>query len=113
MLTIYHNPQCTKSRNALKQIEAKGIPFQVIEYLKEIPSKNELKEVLSKLNLKPLDIVRTGEQIFKDNFKGKTFTDAEWIDVLVENPKLIQRPIVFDDKKAVIGREPGSVEKLL
>ena len=113
MLTIYHNPQCTKSRNALKQIEGKGIPFQVIEYLKEIPSKNELKEVLSKLNLKPLDIVRTGEQIFKDNFKGKTFTDAEWIDVLVENPKLIQRPIVFDDKKAVIGREPGSVEKLL
>lgn len=112
MLKIYHNPRCTKSRETLKLIEAEGIPFQVIEYLNETPTKKELQEVLSKLNMKPFDIVRTGEQIFKDDFKGKTFTDAEWLDILVKNPKLIERPIVFDDKKAVIGRPPENVSEL-
>lgn len=112
MLKIYHNPRCTKSRETLKLIEAEGIPFQIIEYLNETPTKKELQEVLSKLNMKPFDIVRTGEQIFKDDFKGKTFTDAEWLDILVKNPKLIERPIVFDDKKAVIGRPPENVSEL-
>lgn len=113
MLKIYHNPRCTKSREALKEIEAKGIPFQVIEYLNDTPTKAELQAILAKLHLKPFDIVRTGEQIFKDEFKGKTFSDSEWLDILVKNPKLIQRPIVFDDKKAVIARKPGSLDQIL
>lgn len=113
MLKIYHNPRCTKSRETLKLIEAKGIKVEIIEYLKDYPSKEELKEVLKKLGVSPEKIIRKGEQIFKDNFKGKRYSDDEWIDTLVANPKLIERPIVFNEKKAVIGRPPENVEELL
>lgn len=110
MLKIYHNPRCTKSRETLKLIEAKGIKVDVIEYLKDNPTKEELKSLLTKLGVSPEKIVRKGEQIFKDNFKGNTYSDAEWIDILVENPKLIERPIVFNENKAIIGRPPENVE---
>lgn len=112
MLKIYHNPRCTKSRQTLKLIEDKGVEVEIIQYLKDNPTKEELKAVLAKLGVAPEKILRKGEQIFKDNFKGKTFSDDEWLDILVANPKLIERPIVFDDKKAVIGRPPENVEEL-
>lgn len=112
MLKIYHNPRCSKSRQTLKLIEDKGIEVEIIQYLKENPTKEELKSVLEKLDLSPEKIIRKGEQIFKDNFKGKTFSDAEWLDILVANPKLIERPIVFNESKAVIGRPPENVEDL-
>ena len=113
MLTIYHNPRCAKSRQTLQIIQEAGKEVEIREYLKEIPTLDELKDVLSKLNL-PVDyLIRKNEQIFKSEFKGKEFSEDEWIQILVDNPKLIERPIVIKDNQAVLGRPPENVEKLL
>jgi arsenate reductase len=85
----------------------------VIEYLKKIPSVKELKLLLSKLNLKPLQIVRSSENIFKEKFKGKKFTDEEWIQILHENPVLIERPIVVKNNKAILCRPPERIEEII
>lgn len=94
MLKIYHNPRCRKSRETLQLIKDRGEAVEIIEYLNEIPTIETLKSVLKKLGLKPLDIVRRGEAVFKENFKGKDYSDEEWLKILHENPKLIERPIV-------------------
>jgi len=113
MIKIFHNPRCSKSRQTLGILQDNGIKVQIIEYLKETPTKDELRNVLNLLGKKPQDILRKGEAIFKENFKGKEFTDEEWLTILVENPKLIERPIVFDDKKAVIGRPPENTNEFI
>ncbi|MGB0886435.1 MAG: arsenate reductase (glutaredoxin) [Chitinophagales bacterium] len=112
MLKIYHNPRCSKSRQTLQIIKEKNVEVEIIEYLKDVPNAKELKTVLKKLNLKPQEILRKGEAIFKENFKGKTFSDEEWIEIMIENPKLIERPIVFNKDKAVLGRPPENVIEL-
>ncbi|MBK7031079.1 MAG: arsenate reductase (glutaredoxin) [Bacteroidales bacterium] len=113
MITIFHNPKCRKSCEGLEYIKNKGLEYQVIEYLKTPFSREYLKEVLMKLNAKPFDIVRTQEDIFKEKFRGKSFTDEEWITILLENPKLIQRPIVMKGYKAVLGQPAIAIEKIL
>lgn len=112
-MKIYHNPRCRKSRETLQLIEAKGAEVEIIEYLNDIPSVAELKEILGKLNMKASEIVRKGEAIYKEQFKGKDLSEEEWIKALVENPKLIERPIVVKGDKAVLGRPPENVEELL
>lgn len=112
MLKIYHNPKCSKSRQTLQLIKDQSIEVQVIEYLKENPSKEDIENLLTKLKLKPEQIVRKGESIFKENYKGKNFSETEWINILVDNPKLIERPIVFNNSKAIIGRPPENVKEL-
>lgn len=113
MLQVIHNNRCTKSRNAITYLEEKGIDFDVRYYLENPLSEKEIKEVLKKLGTKPMDIIRTNEAIWKDEFKGKTFTDAELIKILAENPKLLQRPIIIKDNKAVIGRPSENIDELL
>jgi arsenate reductase (glutaredoxin) len=113
MLTIFHNPRCRKSRETLQILEESGEMLEVIEYLKEVPSKEELGKLIEMLGIKPEQLLRKGEAIYKEQFKGKTLTDDEWIEAMVENPKLIERPIVTDGEKAVIGRPPESVKTLL
>jgi len=112
-MKIFHNPRCSKSRQTLNILKDNNIEVEIIEYLKEPPTKAELKSILKKLGKKPFEIIRKGEAIYKENFKGKDFSDEEWIDIMVKNPKLIERPIVFDDKKAVIGRPPESVKEMM
>lgn len=113
MLTIYHNPRCAKSRQTLKLIEENGAEVDIREYLKEPPTEDELRDVLTKLNL-PVDyLIRKNEEIFKNEYKGKEFSEDEWIKILVKNPKLIERPIVVKENEAVLGRPPENVEKLL
>ena len=112
MLKIYHNPRCRKSRETLQIIKDQGEPVEIIEYLKETPTIEELKSILKKLGLKSQDIIRKGEAIFKENFKGKELGEKEWLQVLNENPKLIERPIVVKGDKAVIGRPPDMVKQL-
>lgn len=112
MVKIYHNPRCGKSRQTLQLLESKENDFEIIEYLKRPPSFDELKSILRKLNLKPADLIRKGEKLFKDNFKGKEFTDDQWIGVMVNNPILIERPIVIKGDQAVIGRPPENIEAL-
>ena len=103
-VTIYHNPRCSKSRCALETLTQKGAEIEVVEYLKTPLTKKLLKNLLMKLNMKPMDIIRTNEDIFKQKFKGKNFTDDEWIQVIIENPVLLQRPIVAGEYKAEIMR---------
>ena len=109
---IYHNPRCSKSRETLKMLRDKGIEPTIREYLKDTPSAEELKMILAKLHLNPEDIIRKNEQIFKDRFKDMDFNADEWIDILVENPRLIERPIVIKGNTGVIGRPPENIEKL-
>ncbi len=103
MITIYHNPRCKKSRAGLEYLKSKGVDFEIREYLKEPLTEEELEVLLIKLNKKPADMIRTQEAVFRQNFKGKEFTDDEWIKIIIENPKLLKRPIVVKDNKAVWG----------
>ena len=112
-MKIYHNPRCRKSRETLKLINDAGIDPQVIEYLTEVPSANELKEIVEMLGIKPYDLLRRGETDFRENFKDKNLSDDEWIAAMVKFPKLIERPIVVKQKKAVLGRPPENVKTLL
>lgn len=94
-------------------LRSKGVEPTVVEYLKAVPSRDDLEKILVKLNAKPEAILRKGEKIFKEKFKGKTFHDHEWVEIMRENPKLIERPIVVRGNKAVIGRPPENVLELL
>jgi arsenate reductase (glutaredoxin) len=110
---IYHNPRCTKSRATLALLNERGIEPKVVEYLKTPPTAKELKSIVAKLGLKPEELVRKGEDVYKEKFADKTLTDAQWIEALAANPILIERPIVVHGDKAVIGRPPENVEKIL
>lgn len=112
-MKIYHNPRCRKSRETLEIITNSGTEVEVIEYLKETPTANDLSVILAKLGMKPEQILRKGEKLFKEEYKGKRLTDTQWIRAMIENPILIERPIVVKGKKAVLGRPPENVNKLL
>lgn len=111
-MEIYHNPRCSKSRQTLELIRDAGIEPEVIEYLKTIPTTEELKDILMKLNLNAADILRKGETAYKEIIKGKEFGEEELIQIMIENPKLIERPIVVRGNKAVLGRPPENVKVL-
>ena len=113
MITIYHNPKCRKSRAGLQYLQDKGLEYVVIEYLKKPLTREQFKDLLMKLNMRPNEIVRTQEEDFKDKFRGKNFTDEEWITILLENPKLIQRPIVVKNHKAIIAQPAEEIDRLL
>ncbi|WP_412469267.1 arsenate reductase (glutaredoxin) [Pedobacter sp. KLB.chiD] len=112
MITIYHNNSCTKSRSALTAIENSGKAFNVVYYLETPPSKSELEEIISKLGIKPLELIRKGEKIFIENYKGKQLSDEEWIDAIIAHPILIERPIVISDHKAVIARPAEKMKEI-
>lgn len=109
---IYHNPRCSKSRQTLQLLQNHTHEVEVIEYLKTPPSKEELRQIITRLKIDPMDLVRKGEEIYKTSFKGKSYTDEQWLDIMIENPKLIERPIVIHDTKAIIGRPPENVTSL-
>lgn len=112
-MEIYHNSRCSKSRCTLDIINEKGEDVTIIEYLKTPLDKNKIKELLEKLKMPASDLIRKGEADFKENYKGKTLTESEWIDAMVKFPKLIERPIVVKGNKAVIGRPPEKVLELM
>jgi len=112
-MKIYHNPRCSKSRQSLQLLQDKGINPEIIEYLKTPPSADEITELIAMLGIKPEALIRKGEAVFKENFKGKTLTDQQWIEAMAKFPKLIERPIVVEGKKAVIGRPPTLVLDLI
>jgi arsenate reductase len=112
-MKIYHNPRCSKSRETLQLIKDAGVEVEIVEYLKAIPTAEDLKTILMKLNLKPTDILRKGEPVYKEKFKNSNFNDDEWIKVMIEYPKLIERPIVVKGNKAILGRPPQNVLDLI
>lgn len=113
MLRIYHNTRCKKSREGLQILEDSGKDFEIREYLKEPLSEKELQSLLKKLKMKPEDLVRKNEKVWKEEFKGKELTDSQITKAMVENPKLIERPIVETANEAVVGRPPSDIQKLL
>ncbi|MDA3905897.1 MAG: hypothetical protein PF484_07465 [Bacteroidales bacterium] len=113
MITIYHNPRCKKSRAGLQALESFTSDFELKQYLKDDPFTVEsMTDALRKLGKKPEEIIRKQETIYKMEFKGKTFRDGEWIKILVENPKLIHRPIIIKDEKGIIGDPAENVAQL-
>lgn len=113
MTKIYHNPRCRKSRETLEILEDHNETIEVVRYLDTPPSVPELTELIKLLGIQPLQLVRTNESIWKEQFKGKEFSDKELIQLMVENPKLIERPIVVKNGKAALGRPPESVKEIL
>lgn len=112
-MKIIHNPRCQKSRQTLALLEENGVTPDIVLYLKDHLTKDELKKVLKKLKMKAKDIVRKGEKIYKEMYKGQDLTEDQWIDAMIEHPSLIERPIVIKGHKAVIGRPPENVLDLL
>lgn len=110
---IYHNPRCSKSRQTLGLMRDNGIEPTIIEYLKNIPSKDELSTILNQLNMSPMELMRKGESDYKEHVKGKDLSDDQLLSLMVDYPKLIERPIVIKNKKAVLGRPPENVLQLL
>tara|TARA_R110002126_G_scaffold291415_2_gene452283 strand:- start:62390 stop:62731 length:342 start_codon:yes stop_codon:yes gene_type:complete len=113
MIKIYHNPRCRKSREGLAILESSGKAFEVVKYLDDIPSEKELTEIINLLNISPIQLVRKTEKIWKENYKRKELTDSQIIKAMLENPKLIERPIVINNKKAVVGRPPESILEII
>lgn len=113
MITIYHNPRCKKSREGLAIIEASGQDFEIVKYLDDPLTACALADIISKLDIAPMDLVRKNEAIWKSDYKGKHLSDAQIIDAMVQHPKLIERPIVINNTKAVVGRPPETINKIL
>ena len=112
-LTILHNPKCSKSREALKILEQNGINAEIVKYLDTPPSENELRNILKMLGINARDLMRTKEDIYKElNLKEVQDEDA-LIKAMAEYPKLIERPIIIKDNKAVVGRPPSKVLELI
>ena len=113
MILIYHNPRCSKSREALDILETSKADYEVIKYMDELLSIEKLKELITLLKIQPIELVRTNEAIWKENFKNSDLTDDELIAAMAKHPKLIERPIVINGNKAVIGRPPQKILEIL
>ena len=113
MIKIYHNPRCRKSREGLAYLENSGREFEVIRYLDNPLSPQEIQELLKALDIPPIDLVRKNEAIWKSDYKGKDLNDSQVIAALSAHPKLIERPIVLIGNKAVIARPADKIDELI
>ena len=113
MIKIYHNPRCTKSRQGLEVLENSGEQFEIVKYLENIPTKDELRKVLGYLSIPAENLVRKNESIWKENYRDKKLSEQEILEAMIQYPKLIERPIVIKDNKAVIGRPTEKIYELL
>jgi arsenate reductase len=102
MIKVYHNPRCAKSREGVKFLREHGLAYEVINYIEKPLNAQELKLLLMKLNMKPVQVIRTQEELYRKELKGRKFTDEEWITIIIQNPKLLQRPIVEGRYRAVV-----------
>lgn len=111
-IRVYHNARCSKSRSACSLLQEKGVALEIVEYLKTPPSRAELAELVRKLGVPAESIVRTGEDIYKSDYKGRSLSEDGWLDALAAHPILIERPIVVRGERAVVGRPPEKVLEL-
>ncbi|MEM0576901.1 arsenate reductase (glutaredoxin) [Flavobacterium polysaccharolyticum] len=109
MLQIFHNNRCGKSRNCLALLESSEKEFEIVSYLTTPPTIDELKAVLQKLNIPPIELIRQKEKIWIENYKEQNFTEQELISIMITNPILIERPILVSEEKAIIAREEAKV----
>ena len=113
MIKIYHNNRCSKSRCGLQILEDSGKDFEIIKYIEDTPTSAELKDIIKLLGITPLQLIRKGEAIWKDNYKGKDLSDDAIVTAMVTYPKLIERPIIINGNRAVIGRPPELITNLI
>tara|TARA_B100000767_G_scaffold146393_1_gene137973 strand:+ start:615 stop:956 length:342 start_codon:yes stop_codon:yes gene_type:complete len=113
MTTLYHNPRCSKSREALQILQQANEPVEVVLYLKDPLSEGALKKIIQQLGVSAIELIRKNEPVWKQNYKGKSLSEDELITAMVNNPKLMERPIAINKTKAVIGRPPSEVLKVL
>ena len=113
MIIIYHNPKCSKSREAMEIIKNSGKEFKIREYLNDPLSEDELNGLLKKLQFSPIQLVRQNESVWKDNFKSLNLSDRDLISIMAKHPKLIERPVVEHDNRAVIGRPSSNIDLIL
>lgn len=113
MIKIYHNNRCSKSRCGLDILEKSGKDFEIVKYLVDVPTAKELRDIIKLLNIKPIDLVRKNEAIWKSSFKNKNLSDSDIIAAMAKHPKLIERPIIINGNKAVIGRPPELILDIL
>jgi arsenate reductase (glutaredoxin) len=112
-MKILHNPRCGKSREALKILEEQNVNPVIVKYMEEPLSKEELSELIAKLGVSPIDLVRKNERVWKESYKGRDLNEEEVIQAMADHPILMERPIVIQGQKAVIGRPPERVKELL
>lgn len=113
MITIYHNPRCSKSREGLELLENTKQEFTVVKYLDEPLSKDEIKKLIKKIGIKPIELVRQKEAVWKEKFEGKKLTPSQVINALEKYPQLIERPIIVNGDKAVIARPAERINEIL
>lgn len=113
MITLYHNPRCSKSRECLQLLELERLPFTTVKYLNEPLSKDELKDLIKKLGIAPIGLVRQKELVWIENYKGRQLTDDEVIEAMTKHPSLIERPVVVNGDKAVIARPAEKIRDIL
>ncbi|WP_396191674.1 arsenate reductase (glutaredoxin) [Flavobacterium sp.] len=113
MITIYHNPRCGKSRDCLAFLETSDKKFEIIKYLETPLTFNELEEIIQKLKINPIELIRKNETIWKENFKGKELSDSEIIQTMVDYPILMERPIVVYNDKAIIARPLEKIKEII
>ena len=112
-MKYYHNPRCKKSREGLTFLNNNKIHYEIVEYLKTPLKKEELIELLSCLNMNPMDLIRKGESIYKEKIKDKNLNNDEIIDIMISEPKLIERPILLNKNKAIVGRPAENLLKII
>ncbi len=112
-MKIFHNPRCSKSRQGLELLENSNQNFEIVDYQNNPPTIKELKEILNMLGFTPIQLIRKNEAIWKENYKDKDMSDDEIIEAMHNHPKLIERPVVIKGNKAVLGRPPENIKKLL
>ena len=112
-MKIYHNPRCFKSRQTLALLKENGVEPDVVLYLDNIMTAGEIRGLLVKLGISPMQLVRKGEAVWKEKYKGKELSDDQVIEAMIANPKLIERPIVVKDQSAVLGRPPENALELI
>jgi len=112
-MKIYYNPRCSKCRESLKLIEGKGKTAEIVDYLNHPPSVETLKNIVKILGISASELVRKGETIYSEKYKGKNLSEDEWLVAMSQHPQLIERPIVIAGKRAVLGRPPERVLTLL
>lgn len=113
MLKIYHNSRCAKSRSGLNFLKDHNLDYEIIEYLKEGLTPEDISALVKQTGLKVTGLVRTQEAYYKKNLKGNSYTDEEWFVIIAENPKLLQRPIVVNNDKAVVAQPPEKINEIL
>ena len=113
MITIYHNPRCSKSRECAVFFESSNKDVTIVNYMKTPFTFESLSELIALLAIKPIELVRTAEKIWKETYKGKQMSDSDIIKAMVAEPKLIQRPIVVNKSKAVIARPLEKINEII